>query len=502
MRKDISYVAILGLIVIGMVIGVLMVSEFNGTALSFGNGSASADIITGNDDPEQGSDDGPILAAGMNWTTVAKKAVPAVVSIYTTKEVSMPEYGSPFDFFHKRDPKRKDRKYPQKGLGSGVIVSADGYILTNNHVAGDVDEINVRFNDKTDHKAKLIGKDPLTDLAVIKIDAEDLPFLILGDSKKMELGEPVLAVGNPLGLTSTVTSGIVSAKGRNIRIIQSRYGVEDFIQTDAVINPGNSGGPLLNTRGEVIGINSAIQTTTGYYQGYGFAVPSEIAKNVMAEIIKYGRVKRGYIGIEISTVDDVAARGLGLDKPQGVLVNAVVKGMPAENAGLKGGDVVLAVNGEEVNEPNELQAFISSFNPGDTVTLTIWRDKSSRSVKVTLKEREGDSEALAQAELESPENVKKLGLEVVNLTAKQKDLLKIDHGVWISNINPSGQAAKRNMFANAALLEINNREVANVNDFVKKVGAAQPGDVLVFKVRALNNNEVFDRLIFVDIPQD
>jgi Do/DeqQ family serine protease len=504
MRKDISYVAVLGLILTGMIIGVLMVSEFNGTALSVANSALEQKLA---DQESQPGDSNPPQAAigEVNWANVAEKAIPTVVSIYTSKEVTVQDFGSPFDFFFNDGRARppRERKVPQKGLGSGVIVSADGYILTNNHVAGDADEINVRLFDKTDHKAKLVGKDPLTDLAVIKIETdEDLPFLKLGDSKKVRLGEPVLAVGNPLGLTSTVTSGIVSALGRNIRIIQSRYGIEDFIQTDAVINPGNSGGPLLNTRGEVIGINSAIQTTTGYYQGYGFAVPSDIAKNVMDEIIKYGRVKRGYIGIEITAVDGVVARGLGLDKPHGVLVNSVVKGMPAEKAGIKEGDVILSVNGEPVNEPNELQAVISSFNPGDRVELTVWRNKEKINLSVTLKEREDVSEPVAGNAVKKNEALAKLGIEVKNLTEKNKEALQTDHGLWFSNVDPNGQAAKRNLFPNAAILQLNSEDVKNVGDFLDKIGKTRPGDVLVFKIRAMNNNEIFDRLVFVDIPKE
>lgn len=501
MRKDISYVAVLGLIIFGMVLGVILVSEFNGNALSVANGINAEEPRM--DDP-QDSIQNETHASGqtiLDWADIAEKAIPSVVSIYTTKEVKV-QGENPLYFFFHPDQKPQERTVPQKGLGSGAIVSKDGYILTNNHVAGDADDILVRLTDKREFKAKLIGKDPLTDLAVIKIEADDLPYLKIGNSDNLRLGEPVLAIGNPLDLTSTVTSGIVSAMGRNIRIIQSSYGIEDFIQTDAVINPGNSGGPLLNTHGEIIGVNSAIQTTTGYYQGYGFAVPSSIAQNVMQELIKYGRVKRGYIGIQIRSVDAVVAKGVGLDKPRGVLVESVQKGMPAEEAGLLSGDVVLQVNGKDVNEPNELQTKISSYNPGDKVTLSVWRNEEKIKIDVNLKERQGGEELLAQDNPAANENIDKLGIKVSNLTAEQKKVLEVDHGVWISQVNRSGQAAARGMMEHMVILQVNSKEIKNVSGFMKIVEKAGPGDVLVFKVRFKNQNDLVDRLIFVNLPNE
>jgi serine protease Do len=445
---------------------------------------------------------GAVATPVYNWADIAEKAMPAVVSVYTKKEVEMRDMNPFFRFFHpEMEEGPEGNKRQQRGLGSGVIVSADGYILTNNHVAGEVDEITVRLTTKKEYLAKLVGTDPLTDLAVIKIEDEDLPFLPIGNSDALRLGEPVLAIGNPLDLNSTVTSGIVSALGRNIRIIQSSYGIENFIQTDAVINPGNSGGPLINMRGEVIGINTAIKTTTGYYQGYGFAVPANIAKNVMDELRQFGKVKRGYIGIQISTVDDITARGLGLGSPRGVLVQSVQPGMPAQEAGLRSGDVVLEVNKIAVNEPNELQTLVSSYNPGDEVGLTVWRDKREISISVILREREDEAQELASDESEENGNVATLGLRVSNLTAEQRRAFEVDGGVFVDAVSQGSRAESRGLVSRVVITQVNRQAVDNLAEFVEIVEGAGAGDVLEFKFLVRMRGEISERLVYVDLPR-
>ena len=286
-------------------------------------------------------------ALSQDFAMVAKAVTPSVVAINVTTTGKEKQKKMPQDFFHFFGPDFKaPEPEPSEGSGSGVILTADGYIATNNHVVEDADEggIEVVLHDKVRFKAKLIGTDPSTDLAVIKIDGKDLTAAALGNSETVQVGEWVLAIGNPLGLTSTVTAGIVSAIGRNINIIQDTYGIESFIQTDAAINPGNSGGALVNMNGEVIGINAAIATTNARYQGYGFAVPVNLLKTVAADIIKYGEVKRGYIGVQISAIDQTTASALGMSEAKGVLVQALVDGGAASAAGIKEGDVILSVD--------------------------------------------------------------------------------------------------------------------------------------------------------------
>jgi serine protease Do len=503
MKKDVPYVSMLLLIVAGMVLGVIGVSEFNGNAITYAKNALPEETQIQDKDSEKSRP----IASPLNWADVSEMAMPAVVSIYTTKEVEVRQQMDPFRFFF---PDRRGQQespddtetIPQEGLGSGAVVSKDGYILTNNHVVGDVDEIRVMLTDKREFKAKLVGKDPLSDIALIKIDADNLTHLKLANSDRVRLGEPVLAIGSPLRLNSTVTSGIVSALGRNIGILRNSYGIESFIQTDAVINPGNSGGPLINTNGEIIGINTAIQTNTGYYQGYGFAVPANIAKNVMEELIQYGRVKRGYIGVQIRSVDAVMAKGLGLEKPMGVFVERVQENMPAATAGIRERDVILSVNGQSVNEPNELQAIISSYNPDDKVKLVIWRDKSEKEISVILKEREEDSQPVAMEESVKKESISKLGLEVTDLTARQKEVYELDKGVLITKVRRNSEAFSRGLREQMVIFEVNSEKVSNVSEFFEKMEDIMANEeVVIFKTKIRLNNSLAERLFFLEIPK-
>jgi len=307
-------------------------------------------------------------------------ARPAVVNITAIKE-------------YKPRTRREERYFeyfgtpdPSKSSGSGVIISAKGYIVTNNHVIEKATKVEVLLNDNRKFIATVIGTDPSTDLAVLKIDAPKLPVMDLADSDKAQVGEWVLAVGNPYELSSTVTAGIISAKGRDLSILEGGYSIESFIQTDAAVNPGNSGGALVNTRGELIGINTAIYAPTGTYAGYSFAVPINLVKKVMQDLIDYGTVRRGYMGVMIRDVDSEFSESLNLNVIQGVYISELVSGGSAQKAGLKVGDVIQKINTVEVNSTPELQEQIGSRNPGDAVIVTVDRSGRKKNITVTLTE--------------------------------------------------------------------------------------------------------------------
>ncbi|MDD8019442.1 MAG: trypsin-like peptidase domain-containing protein, partial [Bacteroidota bacterium] len=327
-----SILAAFFFITIGIIFGAVLVSDFDGVNLGL---AQQKQVQLGAERKSQKTELN-LQAANDAFVKVSKDATPSVVSvIVTTKAVKNPHGEEFFRFFPDFKFKMPDEQQSQ-GSGSGVIVSKDGLILTNNHVIENADDkgIEVVLNDTRRFKAKLIGTDPLTDIAVIKVDANDLPVAVLGNSDEVQVGQWALAIGNPLGLTSTVTAGIISYIGRSIRIIQDSYGIENFIQTDAAVNPGNSGGALVNIYGEVIGINTAIATTNQRYQGYSFAIPINLAKTVATDLILHGKVERGYIGVSISTVDETIAKANGLDKAEGVFVQDVV-GEAAKAAGVK-----------------------------------------------------------------------------------------------------------------------------------------------------------------------
>jgi serine protease Do len=319
-----------------------------------------------------------------NFTAAAELAMPAVVHITAkqTKKTTTEEKrsASPFDFFF-----GPMDLVPKEGTGSGVIIAKDGYIVTNNHVIDFADEISVTLYDQRKFSAKLIGRDPSTDLAVIKIEAEELPILEYGNSDDIKVGEWVLAVGNPFNLTSTVTAGIVSAKGRNINILESRTAIESFIQTDAAVNPGNSGGALVDETGKLVGINTAIASQTGSFSGYSFAVPATIVQKVVQDIIEFGTAQRGFLGVSIQSLDSELAKELGIDLVEGVHIADVETGGAADRAGVEIDDVIVKVNGRPVRTAPELQEFVGRNRPGDEVEITVNRKGKLQTLFVTLK---------------------------------------------------------------------------------------------------------------------
>lgn len=503
-----SIFAAIAFITIGIIFGAALVTDFDGIPLGR---AQTKDIKLGADrKPSQAQVD--LKAANDAFVAVGKEATPSVVYIVvTTKAKKNPQSDDFFRLFPDFKFKMPDEQQSQ-GSGSGVIVSKDGYILTNNHVVEDADDhgIDVVLTDTRRFKAKLIGTDPLTDVAVIKIDATDLPVAMLGNSDNVQVGQWSLAIGNPLGLNSTVTLGIISYIGRSIRIITDSYGVENFIQTDAAINPGNSGGALVNINGEVIGINTAIATTNARYQGYGFAIPINLAKSVATDLIKFGKVERGYIGVQISVVDETLARANGLDKAEGVFVQDVV-GDAAKEAGIKAGDIILTVDGHAVNQPNELQAYIATKHPGDKIKTVLWRDEKKIEKVITLKPRQ-ESSALASNDDSNDdssdnENTKssksatfdKLGFSVT--TASSKDLKDRDvkNGVIVSDLKQFGEAANRGLREGDIILEVDRSPVSSTRELEKIVKSKKPGAALLLRIKDAGNAT---RFVAVMIPKD
>ncbi|MBK8341646.1 MAG: trypsin-like peptidase domain-containing protein [Flavobacteriales bacterium] len=335
--------------------------------------------------------------APVDFVPAAETSVNAVVHVTTE---TMVQYSDPFrDFFWGY---RSPPPQPREGVGSGVIIASDGYIVTNNHVVEGADKITIHLNDGRSFSGKVIGRDPSTDIALLKVDADGLPTLPFADSDDVKVGEWVLAVGNPMNLTSTVTAGIVSAKARNINLLQYDPGrdvfpIESFIQTDAAVNPGNSGGALVNTAGALVGINTAIASTTGQYTGYSFAVPANIVKKVTGDLLEYGSVQRAYIGVSIRNMDQDLAGQAQMDRIRGVFVNGITEGGAAQKAGIVEGDVIVKVGTMEVNNVPQLQEQVGTFRPGDEVTVTIVRDGKEKVLEMELRGKDGTNALAAIA---------------------------------------------------------------------------------------------------------
>ncbi len=424
------------------------------------------------------------------FAQIVKKAKPAVVFVQVEKVVEgrggrSPLGRDPFGLFN--DPffqrffgpqlrMRPPRKFKQRGQGSGFIISPDGYILTNNHVVGGADEIKVKLADGRKFKAKVIGKDPQSDVAVIKIDAKNLPVLPLGDSDALEVGEWVIAIGNPFGLAETVTVGVVSAKGR------SRLGIndyEDFIQTDAAINPGNSGGPLLNIHGEVIGMNTAIFSRSGGSMGIGFAIPINMARAVKDQLIKNGKVVRGWLGVVIQEIDEDLAKSFGLPKAEGILVAEVADNSPAAKAGFKSGDVILKVNGQKVGDVGELRNKIALTPPGTAVTFEILRDGKKKEIKAVIEEKPGASAIT----MSKDDILSKIGLAVQELTPDLAEQFgyKAGQGVLIAEVEPGSTAAAAGMRPGQLIIEVNRKRVRSVDEFMKAL--KQSRERVLFRIK-------------------
>jgi serine protease Do len=499
------------LVMAGIIIGAIIVSNLSGSVdLGFARG---ADVKLGGPAPIAHQNPS-VKALGDNFVAVAKAVTPSVVAVDVTSSGKALEDRMPKDRFHNFGPDFKlPEPEPSRGFGSGVIVTPDGYIVTNNHVVEDAESngIEVVMHDKIRYQAKVVGTDPSTDLAVIKIDAKDLPVAALGNSDDAQVGEWVLAIGNPLGLTSTVTAGIISATGRNIGIIQGNYGIESFIQTDAAINPGNSGGALVNMKGEVIGINSAIATTNARYQGYGFAIPVNLLKSVAADLIKDGKVRRGYIGVIISAVDQTMGNALGLNEAKGVLIDDLSKGGAAEEAGLRRGDVILKIDGRDVNEPNELQSYVAQRHPGDEVILLLFRDGKQVELKLKLKARTDAQLAAAnppsddnngdETAVNPPKTVTldAVGMTVRNLTPDEKKALDLSGGAVVAEVKPYGESFNRFIQRSDVILEANRKPVRSAGELKEIFASRKPGDAVLLRLRRLGTQQ--SAYVAVQIPK-
>lgn len=405
-----------------------------------------------------------------DWVAdVAAKVLPSVVNISSMKTVAQrsPFFSDPFfrEFFGGGIP----RERVERALGSGVIVSPDGYIVTNNHVVGGADKVEVRLSDARVFQATIVGTDPKSDLAIIKINKTGLPAIKIGDSTRLRIGDFVLAIGNPFGLEQTVTMGIVSALGR------SGLGItdyENFIQTDAAINPGNSGGALVNMRGELIGINTAILSRTGGNVGIGFAIPVNLAMSIKQSIDKYGKVVRGWLGVTVQEITPELAQSLGLASVKGALINEVMKGSPSEKAGIKRGDVIVAIDGQPVNNTATMRFLISEVMPGETVKVKVIRDGKERVVPVVI----GD---LAKAQVPEHQVLIKdnrflEGATVADITPATRETMEIDakiQGVLVIDVANNSAAAKTGLKPGDVILSVNSRNTRNLKEFEQVVGA-------------------------------
>lgn len=416
-------------------------------------------------------------AGETDFTNAAELSVNAVVHVKTTYRNSPRQNTDPFfEFFFGR-PDRHYEMPAQQASGSGVIISSDGYIVTNNHVIDRAQQIQVVLNDKREYTATLVGTDPTTDIALLKINETDLPVILMGNSDELRVGEWVLAVGNPFNLTSTVTAGIVSAKARNINILNAEMKIESFIQTDAAVNPGNSGGALVNTRGELVGINTAIASQTGSYSGYSFAVPTSIVQKVVSDIRQYGTVQRAILGVQMREITSELQKEEHLPTLQGAYVADVLEDGAAEKAGIQSGDVITKIDNTAIKTTTDLQEQIGRHRPGDVVTITLLRDGKTVTVKATLTNREGGTGFIS-----ADNKASVLGATFAELTDKQKERLGINYGLQIRSLK-TGKLKAAGVPSDFIILKANSRAIRteeDLNEVVRRASAAPERDRVLF----------------------
>ena len=454
-----------GILVLGCLGG------FGGSYLfsNFGPGSYSA-LRTVSDKQNVHFASMPMSAvenAPIDFTKAADLTVHAVVHVKTfyTNQAKYNPFGmNPFDFFG-----RPQQMQPQEASGSGVIITDDGYIVTNNHVVENADKVEVTLNDNQTYTAKVIGTDPSTDLALLKISEKNLPFIAYGNSDDLKVGEWVLAVGNPFNLTSTVTAGIVSAKARNINILPDQYKIESFIQTDAAVNPGNSGGALVNNQGQLIGINSAIASNTGSFTGYSFAIPSNLVRKVIDDLVEFGSVQRGFIGISIRDIDSKLIDEKGLKGTQGVYVAGLTEGGAAEEGGLKEGDVITKVGSVDVNSTPQLQEQVGRYRPGDKIAVTVLREGKERNFSLTLRNKEGDTRII-----KNEEPLRLLGGTFENVNQEERSKLGIRGGVKVSKLL-SGKLRSAGIQEGFIITSIDKKPITGTDDLESALKTKQGG---------------------------
>jgi serine protease Do len=481
-RQAAAYVILVTVLIAGAILGVAATSWAGHPVLGSSRGIPVyvAQTSRGANDP---------VTNPMGFAPLFKPALPAVVSITSSRVVKVPQsqfFNDPFfqQFFGGQVP-RQPQEQRERGLGSGVIISPDGYILTNNHVVDKATDIRVMLPDKRQFTGKVIGTDPKTDIAVVKIDATALPAIALGDSSKLQVGDYAFAIGNPFGVGETATMGIISATGRNGLSIED---YEDFIQTDAAINPGNSGGALLNARGELIGINTAILSGGGGNQGIGFAIPINMAKYVMDEILKHGKVVRGYIGVGIQDVTPELARVFHVSVGKGALVSSVDASSPGGKAGLQRGDVITEINGQPIEGQNDLRLKVSTMAPGTAVHLKVDRNGESHDFAVILGEAPTGKGA-ASATGESEENSPMRGVQVDELTddiRQQLGLRPNVKGVVVTNVSDDSPAADSGLQRGDVIEQINRQAVNSTSDYQRLIGQAGKQTIVLLVNRGGN----------------
>lgn len=503
MRKNIIYSSML--IAFGITIGVFLIANTS---------TEKIENVFAQSNKEFGAKTAPVQTTGLvkqlndAYVNVSESVLESVVSITVESEVDdqmVRQFREFYPFFRDDREQEEDDKILRQGSGSGVIISSDGYIVTNNHVVDDATEngITITLSDKTNHQAEIVGLDPLTDLAVLKIKKDGLKPAHFENPENLKIGQMVLAVGSPLGLNSTVTAGIVSALGRGqLRLYREEgreYSVEHFIQTDAAINPGNSGGGLFNLNGSLVGINTAIASETGRYIGYGFAIPVDIAKSVIADLIEDGKVNRGYIGVQIQSVDPTDAKAVGLDEVRGIKVAGVLEGKAGDKAGIQEGDIILEVDGKKLYTSNELQSEIVLRRAGDEVKLTIWRDEKEIIKTVTLLPR--DEEEIVEneePEIIKPVDFNDLGFEIQDLTKSQMEDAEVENGVLITNVKRYSSAEKRGFIEGGIIHKADRKKVSSAEELVEIIESKNPGDAIMIHMIYRGSN----RLLSIEIPSN